>query len=165
MNESGYFRKAFKDISQRNNKVTLEIAGKDGWKNQEFWNLFNSLSPKEKSRIIWHKYLERNDLLQRLSECRIFVFCSIIEGFGLPILEAMSFAKPLVLSDTNIHREVAGDAAIYFEVGNYDELANILIKLLADESELELMRSRSERRFNHFASQRIHIPFLELKEK
>jgi len=46
--------------------------------------------------------------------CDLMIFSSVVESFGLPLLEAMAYECPIVASDTEIHREICGDAALFY---------------------------------------------------
>ena len=64
------------------------------------------------------------DKVERLyQESNIFVFPSLVESFGHPLVEAMASGLPVIASDIPIHREVCGDAAIYFDPLNENDLA------------------------------------------
>lgn len=63
------------------------------------------------------------------------------EGFGLPVLEALSSGLPCVLSDTAAHREIAGEAALYFADGDPESLADVLPAAVTEEA-----RARARRR-------------------
>lgn len=65
---------------------------------------------------------------------KVFVFPSFYEGFGIPILEAMSQNTAVLASDIPPHREVARDAALYFEPNNLDELKEKLYTICIDEN-------------------------------
>jgi glycosyltransferase involved in cell wall biosynthesis len=77
-------------------------------------------------------YVSPADLegLYRLAEC--FVFPSLREGFGLPILEAMKRGVPVACSNTSSLPEVAGSAARYFDPERVDEIATAVLELLED---------------------------------
>lgn len=61
------------------------------------------------------------------------VMPSLMEGFGLPLLEAMNLSCPVVVSDTPALREVARDAAIYFNPHNGEDIKDAIVKLLHDK--------------------------------
>jgi glycosyltransferase involved in cell wall biosynthesis len=62
----------------------------------------------------------------------LFVFPSIVESFGFPLVEAMVRRVPVLASDTAVNREVCGDAAVYFPLFDYKELAAQIERLAAD---------------------------------
>ena len=62
------------------------------------------------------------------SRCECFILPTFFEGLGMPIVEAMHFNIPLVLSDIKICKEIAENNAIYFLPSDYKRLAEILIK-------------------------------------
>jgi glycosyltransferase involved in cell wall biosynthesis len=71
--------------------------------------------------------------LERLySQATVVVLPTRFEGFGLPVLEAMSHGAPVICSDLPVLREVGGDAAIYVEPGSVEGFASAIERLLAD---------------------------------
>jgi glycosyltransferase involved in cell wall biosynthesis len=70
----------------------------------------------------------------------IFVFPSWIEGFGIPLLEAMTCGAPVVASDRGAIPEVAGGAALLMDAEDDFTLAGHIIKLLSDPVEVGRMR-------------------------
>jgi glycosyltransferase involved in cell wall biosynthesis len=62
----------------------------------------------------------------------VLVFPSLAETFGFPLVEAMAAGVPLIAADTEIHREICGDAALYFELGNPRQLMDCLLRFDSD---------------------------------
>jgi glycosyltransferase involved in cell wall biosynthesis len=69
-------------------------------------------------RVLFTGSISENDKQWYLQNCTAFVFPSLAEGFGLPVIEAMHFGKPVFLSNLTALPEIGGDAAYYFE--NFD---------------------------------------------
>ncbi|EMJ86671.1 glycosyltransferase family 4 protein [Leptospira meyeri] len=66
---------------------------------------------------------------------KAFVYPSLYEGFGIPLLEAMSVGCPVLCSDTDVFHEVAGEAALYFDPKNVFDLQSKLLHLLDSEND------------------------------
>ena len=86
------------------------------------------------------------------AEC--FVYPSEYEGFGIPILEAFSCKCPVILSNSSCFPEVAGAAAKYFNLGNVNELTNILEEVLYSDSVKQQMVDKGLIRFKDFSWQK-----------
>ncbi len=79
-------------------------------------------------------YVEQRDLPGLVRAATLFAFPSWYEGFGIPLLEAMSQNVPIVCSDTPCLREVARDAALYFDPASIASCEESLYTLLTDET-------------------------------
>jgi glycosyltransferase involved in cell wall biosynthesis len=95
-------------------------------------------------------WLDSSDLegLYRCASC--FVYPSLKEGFGLPILEAMQRGLPVACSDASSLPEVAGDAAVYFDPHDTASIASAVIRLLSDDALAERLRSAGRERCRQF---------------
>ena len=62
----------------------------------------------------------------------IFLFPSLVESFGHPLVEAMASGLPIIASDTTVNREVCGDAAVYFNPQNATDLAQLIVRVRED---------------------------------
>jgi O-antigen biosynthesis alpha-1,2-mannosyltransferase len=76
--------------------------------------------------LIWLQSASDEDIIHLMKTARFLVQASVTEGFGLAVAEAGKLNVPLVLSDIPVFRELAGDQASYFPVGDYYSLANII---------------------------------------
>jgi glycosyltransferase involved in cell wall biosynthesis len=84
----------------------------------------------------------------------VFVYPSLYEGFGLPVLEAMARGVPVACSNASSLLEVAGDAALTFDPGDKEAIAASLERLLSDQEEAERLRARGLERAREFTWQR-----------
>jgi glycosyltransferase involved in cell wall biosynthesis len=94
---------------------------------------------------------QRVDFIETASEaeladlyrgCSSLVYPSLMEGFGLPPLEAMAHGRPVIVSDIPVFREILGDAPYFVELGNSASWERAFSELPARGSEAELERSR-----------------------
>lgn len=109
----------------------LVIAGYRGWASEDLHARF-----ERAQREGWLKYLGfvSDDLLPILmAGARLFVYPSLYEGFGLPVLEAMSCGVPVVCSDASTLPEVAGEAAAFHAPQDVDALLELLKTGLEDD--------------------------------
>jgi glycosyltransferase involved in cell wall biosynthesis len=80
----------------------------------------------------------------------LFVFPSLIESFGLPLLEAMAFNIPIVASARAALPEVGGEAAIYFDPGDPDQMSVIIEKALDDQDLRKKLIDKGKTRVSRF---------------
>jgi glycosyltransferase involved in cell wall biosynthesis len=92
----------FEKIISERPEFRLVLTGKYGW-GPGFH------SPEN---VIWTGYVPQEDLVALYSGCRVFIYPSLYEGFGLPVLEAMACGAPVVTSNNSSMAEIAKDAAI-----------------------------------------------------
>jgi glycosyltransferase involved in cell wall biosynthesis len=108
----------------------LVIVGRIGWKSGK---TVERMKRSRWSRCIHHlDYVSRASLSAIYERAEVFVFPSLYEGFGFPILEAMSSGAPVIAARSSSLPEIGGDAALYFQPGNADELAGRIAELMRD---------------------------------
>jgi glycosyltransferase involved in cell wall biosynthesis len=119
---------------------SLVVVGRVGWKAQE-------IVPRLRGRGIMHvDYVRAPQLATIYERAEAFVFPSLYEGFGFPLLEAMARGVPSIAARSSSLPEIGSDAALYFEPKDVDALAAQLTRVLGDrELRAELARRGRER--------------------
>lgn len=106
--------KAFeKYVRETNSNDRLVLAGKKGWKCKEIFQAVDDSPYKE--RIIMPGFISDKEKAFLLSRASAFVYPSLYEGFGIPILEAMEYDLPVITSRVSSMPEVGGNAACYID--------------------------------------------------
>ena len=92
----------------------------------------------------------------------MFVYPSLYEGFGLPVLEAMTRGVPVACSNASSLPEVAGDGALLFDPNDVSAIATALQRLLGDPAEARRLRERGLARSRLFSWERTAQATLEV---
>lgn len=121
---------SIKDLLLKDVTLKLICAGGGKFKKEEI-EFVKSIGLQEQ---VEQRYFEEEQLGLFYKNARCFVFPSMYEGFGIPVLESMACGCPIVLSNASSFPEVAGNAGIYFEVNNREDLKNKIEKVLGDEN-------------------------------
>jgi glycosyltransferase involved in cell wall biosynthesis len=103
-----------------------------------------------------------DELARLLREARIFIFPSLYEGFGLPVLEAMSLGTPVVISDRASLPEVAGDAGVYVDPLSVGAIAEALERILTQPGLEKDLAERCRTRAREFSWRRMAEETLEI---
>ena len=114
----------------------LVVVGGQGWKNREVLNLKNVLQLRGRD-LEFKNDLSDEKLSGLFEACNLVVTIPWIEGFGLPLAEAMSYKKQVVASDISSHREISHDSNIFWvDPGNIYEIANAIESALLQNPDL-----------------------------
>jgi glycosyltransferase involved in cell wall biosynthesis len=84
-------------------------------------------------KVILTGYVDKSELNILLKESELFVLPSLYEGFGIPLVEAMSMGVPVVTSNISSMPEVVGDAGMVFDPQNSNAMADIMKRVLLDD--------------------------------
>jgi len=142
---------AFEEVvrARPGSDLQLVLAGRAGWMSEEL--LAGLEGSPARGRVVLTGYVPDADLRDLYSSCRLFVYPSLYEGFGLPPLEAMRCGAPVVASRAAAVAEVAGGAARLFETESREDLARALSELLGDEGARRDLSERGLRRAAEFS--------------
>jgi glycosyltransferase involved in cell wall biosynthesis len=127
-----YLVRAFERIGSRHPDVRLVLTGQPGWGMDELLAEFRG--PAVAERILLPGYVSDQERSWLLRNAHVFAYPSLYEGFGLPLLEAMSVGTPVVTTNVGAIVEVAAEAAMMVPPRAVEELAQAL-EVLLDESE------------------------------
>ncbi len=124
--------KAF-DLFKKNSgsDFKLLIIGDFFFKNSALLNIYNSLEFKEE--IIFTGRMEIEELSKVMASAFALTFVPYFEGFGIPILEAMNCNVPVISSNITSMPEVAGNAALYVNPYEINEIAQAMGKIISDK--------------------------------
>ena len=138
-------------VSIHHQKVNV-IAGGTGWLNTDIYSTVRRLGLETQVHFIG--YVEENDLPVVYSLAAVFVYPSLYEGFGLPVLEAMQCGVPVLTSNVSSLPEVAGDAALLVTPTEVDDIAYGLKRILEDADLRAELRARGYQRAREFSWER-----------
>ncbi len=110
----------------------LIIVGQDNWHSKEIFNVLRKL--KLQDQVQFPGFVHTEELVFLLQHAEIFIAPSIFEGFGLTPLESMAAATPVVASDIPPHAEICGDATVYFNPFDVDDMVEKIYSLLGNET-------------------------------
>ena len=122
----------------------LVIAGKRGWKCRRTLHLPRELGIEDSVRFLG--YVAEEDVAGLYGSTDLFVFPSLVEGFGLPPLEAMACGTPVLTSDAEALLETTGDAAEHTPAADPERLAETIRRVLGDSALRERLRAAGFRR-------------------
>lgn len=116
--------------------VELTIVGKKGWRIDHIVNRIREHNEYGK-RLHWHENATDAELIAHYARGDALIAASYAEGFGLPIVEAGQFGKPVIASDIPVFREVArgANSATFFKLGDSRQLAQKIVAFIKNGSE------------------------------
>jgi glycosyltransferase involved in cell wall biosynthesis len=99
-------------------------------------------------------WIPRDELMDLYARATAFIYPSTFEGFGMPVLEALAAGIPVACSDIAPLREVAGDAALFFDPLDEDAIANALDRVTSDQALRKQLAEAGPKRARNFTWQR-----------
>jgi glycosyltransferase involved in cell wall biosynthesis len=141
----------------------LMIGGKPGWLYEDIYKQVNQENLA--GRVLLPGFVADEDLPVLYSLAEVFVFPSLYEGFGIPVLEAMACGTPVVTSNNSSLPEAAGSAALMVEATDSTELAETIAKILSDADQRRRMIAAGYDQAHRFTWQRSAQALLEAYER
>ncbi len=149
---------AISDVDVSNLKLVL--VGEKAWKSE---STLRAIDKSEfKDDIIVTGKVDFRELAMFYRFAKVFVFPSLYEGFGIPILEAMASKTPVIVADNSSLTEVGGEAVLKFKTGSSDDLQKQLRKLLEDKNLQDKIVGRGLEQIKKFSWEKCARETLEI---
>lgn len=141
--------RAFQKFNTLNPEYRLILAGKKGWM---FGKIFEEAESMDISdNITFTGYISDEKLICLYKKAYCLVMPSFYEGFGLPLLEAMSYGCPVISSFTSSLPEIGNNACLYFDPNVHEELVEKLLQLKVDSTLRKKLISDGRRHVKNFS--------------
>jgi glycosyltransferase involved in cell wall biosynthesis len=140
----------------------LVIAGRQAWKFDEVNRLISCSAFREEIRLLG--YVHENDLPVLYSQASVFVFPSIYEGFGLPVLEAMACGCPVIIAEAGSLPEISGGFAEMIAPKDVMQLRDTLARVLCGHYPVSRSRAAIEWS-NHFTWEKAALKTLKIYQQ
>jgi glycosyltransferase involved in cell wall biosynthesis len=142
------FLKDLKPVLKKYKDIVLLCAGGGNFTDEEL----KKIKQLDLENQILHQNFHSDNTLYGLYQKAIaFVYPSLYEGFGIPILEAFACGCPVVLTNKSCFPEVAGEAALYFDPENHEEVFEQIEKIILDLNLRKLLINKGFSRQNDFS--------------
>lgn len=105
------------NAAEQNPKYIFVIAGEN-----KYDKTFNERKQTIPSNVIYTGYISDEEMKALMAHCRAFILPSLIEGFGIPPLEALSLNREIIISDIPIFKEIYEKSAHYINPKNYSDI-------------------------------------------
>ncbi len=155
--------KSFEKIHKKEKDLYLILAGKNGYAGEEI-RAFIKKSPINNS-IIELDYIPNNKLPLFYQNAELFIFPSYYEGFGIPILEALACGCPVITSNITAMPEAGGDAVVYVNPFDYDEIADKTLHLLHNKKLKQTLRNKGLKHIKNFTWEKTARKTLEVYQQ
>jgi len=158
----GNLLRAFKEIKNKLSNLQLVVVGFKRWKFKKDISLIKQLKLEDK--VIFTGFVPDDDLPAIYNLAHLYILPSFYEGFGIPVLEAMSCGCPVITSTTGCSSEVAGDAAVLVDPRNAKNIATKIYDVAVNEKLRKTMIEKGMTRSKEFSWEKCGLETLSLFE-
>lgn len=125
----GFVLTAYEQLWQQGINVSLCLIGRYGWKQEHLLDRITT-HPEYNKRLFWFNDLSDGELEFCYTQAKGLIIASMVEGFGLPLIEALTKKCPVLASDIAVFREIGADHCRYFSLTDPIYLANHIKEIL-----------------------------------
>jgi len=140
--------KAFGLFKKKIEGFQLVIVGGKGWYYHDLFELAKQTGTED---LLFTGYVSEREKQILLSAAEIFVYPSVYEGFGIPVLEAILYKVPTITSNLSSLPEVAGDAALLIDPASVEELLSAMIRLAENQNERNSLSDKCFAQLENFS--------------
>jgi glycosyltransferase involved in cell wall biosynthesis len=149
-------------LRDRGVTIPLVLTSAKGWLYDEFFRRLDGLDVRQD--VYLTGYVSAPDLPALYGAASASVVASVYEGFGLPLLEAMACGTPVVASRASSLPEIGGEAALYFDPYDVEDMAEAVGRLWQDADLQEALRQKGQRQAARFSWERAAQQTMRLYE-
>jgi glycosyltransferase involved in cell wall biosynthesis len=154
--------KAFSILKKRDH-LTLILAGGKGWLYDDILALPHNLGIQDD--VVFTGYVDEKTILYLYNYATAVLYPSFYEGFGLPVIEAMSCGVPVIISDIPPLREVTKGAALVFNPDDHEELAHKIEMILSSESLRSELIQKGLQKANEYSWEKVVTSTIQAYKK
>ena len=142
---------AFERVISNPRHATLKLlmVGKPGFGYDEVMRYISTHNLSD--RVVQTGWAAAENIPLLMAGAEAFIFPSLFEGFGIPVIEAMAVGTPVLCSNVTALPEVVGDAAELFDPANLEAMSRAILRVLEDTSYQEKLRERGFHRSREFS--------------
>jgi glycosyltransferase involved in cell wall biosynthesis len=157
------YQRLIQALAKLDSAVALVIVGSKGWKYEDIFAEVARLDLAE--RVHFPGFVAEADLPALYSAATLFVYPSLYEGFGLPVLEAMACGTPVVASNQSALPEVVGEAGLLVNPRDVEAMAAAVSRLLDEPDLRQCLAEAGRARAAHFTWASMAVKLLDLYQK
>ncbi len=142
---------AFRELRDEGLEAQLVLVGKSDDFYERLKKEAERLGLVASGDVVFYGFAEEWELAELYRRARVYVFPSLLEGFGLPPLEAMRYGTPVAASGSSCLPEILGEAAVYFDPRDRRQMKRTMLEVFSNESLRHRLAAMGRERVNLFS--------------
>ncbi len=142
-------------LSKEKQCKPLILVGNIGWKNKESVEYLHYLKNKYNHKFFHFQNLSKEQIAWLYHNCYCFIMPSLVEGFGIPVLDALAFSKPVLCSNIEVFHEITGKASLHFNPFSIEDIYNKLALANSNSNLMKDLAKKSKERYKKFLPEQI----------